>query len=318
MLNISIVLYHPDWKQVNELTRSLLAYPHVHRIYWIDNSPNPQCPIASSPHRPIASSPHSPIASSPHRPIASSPHRLITYLPNPKNIGYGAAHNIAIRESIYDNIPFHLVINPDIIIAPDTLEILMNFIQQHPQVGCVSPKVIYPNGELQYLCKLLPTPLDVFGRRFLPKAWMKKRNERYELRQSGYNQPMNIPYLSGCFMLLRTSALQKVKLFDERFFMYPEDVDLTRRLHQQYLTIFYPQTTIVHNHAKQSYHSIRMLWIHATNMCKYFNKWGWFFDKERSEWNKKLLQELGYKVTPSDIATDFLKAIKLKKFVNYL
>ena len=283
MLNISIVLYHPDWKQVNELTRSLLAYPHVHRIYWIDNSPNPQCPIASSPHRPIASSPHSL--------IASSPHRLITYLPNPKNIGYGAAHNIAIRESIYDDIPFHLVINPDIIIAPDTLEILMNFIQQHPQVGCVSPKVIYPNGELQYLCKLLPTPLDVFGRRFLPKAWMKKRNERYELRQSGYNQPMNIPYLSGCFMLLRTSALQKVKLFDERFFMYPEDVDLTRRLHQQYLTIFYPQTTIVHNHAKQSYHSIRMLWIHATNMCKYFNKWGWFCDQERKRINQNTIKQ---------------------------
>ena len=269
MLNISIVLYHPDWKQVNELTRSLLAYPRVHRIYWIDNSPNPQYPI-----------PHS-----------EASHRLITYLPNPKNIGYGAAHNIAIRESIYDNIPFHLVINPDIIIAPDTLEILMNFIQQHPQVGCVAPKVIYPNGELQYLCKLLPTPLDVFGRRFLPKAWMKKRNERYELRQSGYNQPMNIPYLSGCFMLLRTSALQKVKLFDERFFMYPEDVDLTRRLHQQYLTIFYPQTTIVHNHAKQSYHSIRMLWIHATNMCKYFNKWGWFCDQERKRINQNTIKQ---------------------------
>ncbi len=283
MLNISIVLYHPDWNQVNELTRSLLAYPHVHRIYWIDNSPNPQSPIPNS------EASHSE-ASHTQYPISNS-EASITYLPNPKNIGYGAAHNIAIRESIYDDIPFHLVINPDIIIAPDTLEILMNFIQQHPQVGCVSPKVIYPNGELQYLCKLLPTPLDVFGRRFLPKAWMKKRNERYELRQSGYNQPMNIPYLSGCFMLLRTSALQKVKLFDERFFMYPEDVDLTRRLHQQYLTVFYPQTTIVHNHAKQSYHSIRMLWIHATNMCKYFNKWGWFCDQERKRINQNTIKQ---------------------------
>lgn len=285
MLNISIVLYHPDWKQVNELTRSLLAYPHVHRIYWIDNSPNPQYPIPNTQY-PIPNIQY-PIPNSEASHSAAS----ITYLPNPKNIGYGAAHNIAIRESIYDNIPFHLVINPDIIIAPDTLEILMNFIQQHPQVGCVAPKVIYPNGELQYLCKLLPTPLDVFGRRFLPKAWMKKRNERYELRQSGYNQPMNIPYLSGCFMLLRTSALQKVKLFDERFFMYPEDVDLTRRLHQQYLTIFYPQTTIIHNHAKQSYHSIRMLWIHATNMCKYFNKWGWFCDQERKRINQNTIKQ---------------------------
>ena len=206
---------------------------------------------------------------------------------NNKNIGYGAAHNIAIRESIYDDVALHLVINPDIIIGFDTLETLVSFILEHPEIGCVSPKVVYPNGELQYLCKLLPTPLDVFGRRFLPKRWMEKRNQRYELRASGYNRIMNIPYLSGCFMLLRTEAVRKARLFDEQFFMYPEDVDLTRRIHRDYLTVFYPHTTIIHNHEKASYRSIRMLWVHMANMCKYFNKWGWWKDEER-----KLVNEL--------------------------
>ena len=206
-------------------------------------------------------------------------------------MGYGAAHNIAIRESIYDDIPYHLVINPDIILTKDALETMLLFIKQHPEVGSLMPKVIYPNGEIQYLCKLLPTPFDVFGRRFLPKRWIKKRNYRYEMRASGYDQMMNIPYLSGCCMLMRTKAVQQARLFDERFFMYPEDMDLTRRIHRNYLTVFFPYVSIIHNHEQASYKSLKMLWIHVVNMCKYFNKWGWFCDKERDLFNEVAIKE---------------------------
>ena len=111
------------------------------------------------------------------------------------------------------------------------------------------------------------------------------------MRTSGYDKIMNIPYLSGCFMLLRTKAVQQAKLFDERFFMYPEDMDLTRRIHRNYLTVYFPQATIIHNHEKASYKSLKMLWIHAVNMCRYFNKWGWFFDKERDLFNNTAIQE---------------------------
>jgi GT2 family glycosyltransferase len=100
---------------------------------------------------------------------------------------------------------------------------------------------------------------------------------------------MNVPYLSGCFMLMRTKAVQKARLFDERFFMYPEDIDLTRRIHRDYLTIYYPYTTIIHNHEKASYRSGKMLWIHIVNMCRYFNKWGWFYDPERKLINNIVL-----------------------------
>jgi GT2 family glycosyltransferase len=150
--------------------------------------------------------------------------------------------------------------------------------------------VEFPTGELQYLCKLLPTPWDVFGRRFLPRCWMKKRNECYELRQSGYNQIMNVPYLSGCFMLLRTEAVRRVRLFDERFFMYPEDIDLTRRIHRNYLTVFFPHVRVIHNHTRASYKSLKMLCIHIINMCRYFNKWGWIVDKERDLFNQQTKQ----------------------------
>ena len=210
---------------------------------------------------------------------------------NQHNIGYGAAHNIAIRESIYDDIPYHLVINPDIILNIKELEKMLQFINSHPEVGSLMPKVVYPNGELQYLCKLLPTPFDVFGRRFLPRKWMEHRNHTYEMRASGYNKLMNVPYLSGCFMLLRTQAALAARLFDEQFFMYPEDMGLIRRIHRDYLTVYFPHATIIHNHEKASYKSLKMLWIHIVNMCRYFNKWGWFCDKERRLFNQTVMNE---------------------------
>ena len=216
---------------------------------------------------------------------------IIIYRLTNSNIGYGAAHNIAIRESIYDNIPFHLVINPDIILTTEALDMMLAFIAQNPQVGSLMPKVIYPNGQLQYLCKLLPTPMDVLSRRFLPRKWIERRNYTYEMRASRYNKLMNVPYLSGCFMLLRTEAVRQARLFDERFFMYPEDMDLTRRIHRNYLTVYFPHATIIHDHARDSYKSLKMLWIHIVNMCKYFNKWGWFRDKERTLFNQTAIRE---------------------------
>ena len=211
-------------------------------------------------------------------------HMIDNGLPG-KNIGYGAAHNIALRESIAQGADYHLVLNSDIDFAPEHICALLDYMQAHEDVALIQPKIYYGDGTLQRNCKRLPTPLDVFGRRFLPKRWMRIRNAHYEMHETGYDHTMNVPYLSGCFMLLRVSALKEVGLFDERFFMYPEDIDLTRRLHQRYKTLFYPEVSITHNHQKASYHSLRMLWIHCINMIRYFNKWGWILDKERKQIN---------------------------------
>ncbi len=269
MLNISIVTYCPDWQgEVLPLAEELLKVQALHRLYIVDNSPLP---------------------------FATSLPCKVQYIHTGKNLGYGRAHNIAIRESIFDEIPLHLVMNSDILVKAEDIDALCAFMQSQPAVGQLMPRVVNPQGELQHLCKLLPTPFDVFGRRFLPASWMRKRNARYELHHADYTRPMNVPYLSGCFMLLRTKAVQKARLFDERYFMYPEDIDLTRTIHRDYLTLYYPAVTIVHNHKKASYHSWRMLWVHIVNMCRYFNKWGWFIDPERRLFNKET--EASYAVT---------------------
>jgi hypothetical protein len=266
MLSISIVLYHPNWEQeVLPLVEELLHVNALQRLYLLDNSEKREV-----------------------YPKTVIKHPKLRYLHMPSNLGYGKAHNVALRESAYEETDLHLVMNSDIQVKAEDIDAMHDWMMANPLVGQLMPKVLNPDGTQQYLAKRLPSPLDVFGRRFLPKWLMEKRNKRYELRDLDLSRPVNAPYLSGCFMLLRTKAAVEAGLFDERFFMYPEDIDLTRRIHRNWLTLYYPQWSIVHAHAQSSYKNKHMLRIHIQNMCRYFNKWGWLFDSERSLFNRSL------------------------------
>lgn len=264
MLNISIVLYHPNWEQeVLPLVEELLRVKNLRKIYLLDNSEDREI-----------------------HPKSEIKHPKLRYMHMPENLGYGKAHNIALRESAYYKTEMHLVMNSDICVKAEDIDAMHDWMLANPEVGQLMPKVVHPDGTQQFLAKRLPTPFDVFSRRFMPQWMTRKRNHRYELRDKDLERPINAPYLSGCFMLLRTSASVEAGLFDERFFMYPEDIDLTRRIHRNFLTLYYPQWTIIHAHRKASYKNRHMLWIHIQNMCRYFNKWGWFFDKERTLFNR--------------------------------
>lgn len=270
-INASIVLYHNNIAQLTKAINSFLNTDLKGKLYLIDNSSSDEL-----------------------KELVMLDER-IEYIFNNANLGYGTAHNIAMSKSIEDGVDYHLVLNPDIYFESGTVERLYEYMQVNDDVGHIMPKVIYPDGEIQYLTKLLPSPSDLIFRRFLPlKDWKEKKNFKYELRFTEYNKIVNVPYLSGCFMFLRTKALQEVGMFDERFFMYPEDVDLTRRIHAKYKTIYYPEVSIVHEHEKASFKSFKMMRIHMWNMVKYFNKWGWIFDSERIKFNKQTLNELGY------------------------
>jgi len=232
----------------------------------------------------------------------------VIYIRANRNNGYGAGHNIAMRR-ILNSSEFHFVLNPDIYFDPFELQKMVEFMAENPTVGQLMPKVVYPDGALQYLCKLLPSPLDLLSRRFstVPLRWSGRRAAgQFDLRFTNYDRVMEGPYLSGCFMLFRTSALQQIGLFDERFFMYPEDIDITRRMHAEYRTVFFPHATVVHDHARESYKSTRALWVHLYNMAKYFNKWGWIWDPEREKVNRATLQQFESVANrpPGDTASD--------------
>ena len=202
----------------------------------------------------------------------------VEYLKMSHNIGFGAAHNVAIKRAFELGSQYHLILNPDIYFEKGTLEKIQGYMDMNPEVGHLMPKVLYPNGEIQYLCKLNPTVFDLFARRFLPKSLQKlfkNRMARYDFQDRDYNQIMyDIPYLSGCFMFLRTETLKKVGFFDERIFMYIEDADLTRRFLQQSHTVYYPEATVFHYFAKGSHKNWKLTWYSIQGAYVYFRKWG--------------------------------------------
>lgn len=205
-----------------------------------------------------------------------------------ENIGFGAGHNKAIA-AIKKPSPFHLIMNPDVYFDSGILERLVEFMNNHSQTGLVMPKILYPDNQVQYLCKLLPTPFDLVVRRFLPgflKPLFSGRLRRYEMRHKDYDREMEVPHLSGCFMMLRRDVLETTGLFDTRFFMYLEDVDYSRRIHKHFKTVYYPAVHIYHQYHKGSYKRLKHLKYHIISAIKYFNKWGWFFDRDRKRINK--------------------------------
>lgn|SRR5574344_1929316 len=211
-----------------------------------------------------------------------------------KNVGYGAGHNKAIKLVMETDVKYHLVLNSDVYFEPSVLEKITEYMELNKDVSMVQPNIIYPNGDAQNTCRLLPSPANLIFRRFLPKRIMKSMDERYTLSFWNHKKELNIPYHQGSFLFIRKSCFKDVGLFDERFFMYPEDIDITRRMHTKSRTMFWPGVTIIHAHRAASYKSKKMLKIHIVNMIKYFNKWGWIFDSQRRIWNKEVLNELGY------------------------
>lgn len=273
MITASIVLYNTTAEQLNTVISSFK--PSVdRRLFLIDNNKEKNEVY-----------------------VNAAMDDNISYIHNEKNFGYGSAHNIGIKSAILAKSDYHIVLNPDLQFEPQVIDKLVEYADENPDVVYMLPKVVYPNGELQYLCKLLPTPADLIFRRFLPSVGIIKRmNDRYILKDTGYDHIMNPPCLSGCFMFMRTSALAENQIFfDERFFMYCEDFDLMRRLHRVGKTIYYPFVNITHIHEKGSYKNLKMLVMHIKSACTYFNKYGWISDSERKEMNDRIIFEMNIK-----------------------
>lgn len=270
MITASCVIYNTSIKQIDTIISSFS--PSQDRLlFLIDNS------------------------NEINKDVQNKESEWIHYIYTGKNLGYGAGNNIGLKKAIELGSNYHIVLNPDLRFEPEIINSLEQYADQHDDVVYILPKVVYPDGKIQYLCKLLPTPADLIFRRFLPKTKkVIEHNERYELRMSGYDKIINPPCLSGCFMFLRVETLKRHDLFfDERYFMYCEDFDLMRRLHKYGKTIFYPEVSIIHDHAQESYKNKKMLKLHIKSAIRYFNKFGWLRDPERDKWNKEILKEIG-------------------------
>lgn len=271
MIRASIVTYNTDLDELETCLRCIEQCPQITAVDIIDNSENVDIFTYINKNFPD-----------------------VIYIPN-TNIGYGGAHNISIKHSIIkaDDFPFHLVLNSDVIFSSSTIDTLLQKLITDESIGLIMPAVMNPDSTPQSCTHPLPSPLDLILHRFAPKSWFKNWRNSYDLTPDERVGDINVPYMHGCFMLFRTIALKDVGSFDERFFMYPEDIDITRRIHARYKTIATPDAQIVHRHHASSRHDLHMLFIHAGNMLKYFAKWGFFFDKERTKFNNELKSQTG-------------------------
>lgn len=216
----------------------------------------------------------------------------VIYIHNPSNPGFGAAHNIAIQNAIEIDSKYHFIVNPDIYFESDVISPMIDYMKNDKTIGMMMPQILNLDGSIQNLPKLLPSPFDIVWRKLRKpaKAYEKFINQ-YELRQVPKHMIYQAPVLSGCFTLLNLQAIKEVGGYDDKFFMYFEDWDLSRRMHKHYKTIYFPVVSVYHGYESGANRSRKLFNIFLNSAITYFNKWGWFFDSERKKINKKSLQQ---------------------------
>ncbi len=176
---------------------------------------------------------------------------------NPENVGYARANNIGLRQLGFtqgeprEGIPrYALLLNPDTVLPPDALQKMLAFMDAHPDVGIAGPKLVRPDGTLDWACRRsFPTPSISFYRlsglsKLFPKS---RRFGRYNLTFLDVDRQADVDAVVGAFMLIRREALEQAGLLDEAFFMYGEDLDLCYRVKAHgWRVVYYPVVTVLH------------------------------------------------------------------------
>lgn len=198
----------------------------------------------------------------------------VTILPQKGNIGFGRANNAVLP---YLQSRYHLIMNPDVTFEPDLLPRMVSYMDAHPNIAILTPRVLNEDGSEQYLPKkrisvhyLLGGLLESLGGIF--RRW----REDFTLADLDVRSPIPVEFATGCFLLIRTSVFQKLEGFDPRFFLYQEDSDLSRRVLEQNLgsIVYHPDMTVTHRWARENTRTMKGRMRQIRSVCKYFLKWG--------------------------------------------
>lgn len=262
-----IVLYNNNIDILKEAINSFLNINLEVKLFLVDNSPTDDLKLLVTDSR-------------------------IEYIHNPANPGFGASHNVAIQLAIALCSKYHFIVNPDIFFEGDVITPMVNYMANDARIGMMMPQILNKDGSIQNLPKLLPSPFSIIKRKIRkPRRAYEKFIREYELRDVPNEIIYNAPVLSGCFTLLNIEAIKHVGMYDDKFFMYFEDWDLSRRIHQFYKTLYFPKVSVVHEYESGANKSKKLFKIFVNSAITYFNKWGWFFDSERKKINKEALSQ---------------------------
>ncbi len=205
----------------------------------------------------------------------------IKFFPFRKNVGFQALLRKGIEESGGE---YLLLLNGDILVSPGSIEKLLDFIKENPEVGLAGPKLLNFNGKLQYSCFRFYKPITIVYRRTLLKRFKFARRhlDWFLMKDYDHKEPKEVDWLMGSALIISRSAFEKVGHMDSRFFMYMEDVDWCRRFWENNLkVIYYPQAKMHHYLGKGSdgggfFRSLlfnKLTWVHIFSAIKYFKKY---------------------------------------------
>ncbi len=194
----------------------------------------------------------------------------VTVLRTGENIGFGAGHNFIIDRLDSD---YHAVINPDVILKDDIISNMADYLDSHPECGMLSPKILFPDGRDQILGKRVPLPQYLVASRLRGKE-PGKTLSKYAMLDCDLSEPTQIQNATGCFMFIRTSLFKELGGFDERYFMYFEDCDLTRKVNSVSKVLFYPYAVVYHEWGRESKKNFKLKMVQVSSMLKYYAKWG--------------------------------------------
>jgi len=248
-ISASIVLYKEDLQELNKTIVSFLKTDLSKKLYLIDNTPNRQFKNIFNQQE-------------------------IEYIGVGKNIGFGAAHN-KILKKIKNLSDFHLILNPDVTFSEKTIPNLILELEENEKIAMIAPKVMFPNGNHQFSCRRYPTVLELIVRRIsFFKSIFKKTIDNGIYKDKNLENSFFAEYLTGCFQLYKTKDFITLNGFDERYFLYMEDVDICKKIDTKgKLKLYYPKEEIKHVLKKGSEKSIKLFFRHAFSVIKYFRKW---------------------------------------------
>jgi GT2 family glycosyltransferase len=250
------VAYHPGPREVDSLTDCLNELP---------------CDVGYA------------IVSNDHRQgsaVESLRNNAILFLSNQHNPGYGRAVNqLVTAVSELGPLPeFIGILNTDLTWKTGTFEVLIDWLSENKDVVLAVPQITDPSGQIQKLCKQDPTILALISRRFFSTrfkpSWLLKYDRWYVMDHRDYQSSFEVPYLSGCCMLMRYQAFHEIGGFDEKFFLYLEDADITRRIKTLGRAIHLPIASIIHNWGRGNHRSRRLTIVNIHSAWIYFRKWG--------------------------------------------
>jgi hypothetical protein len=169
--------------------------------------------------------------------------KLIT---NDTNLGFAKGTNIGIRQSKGKYI---CLINSDVVVKKDCISRAARFMDDNARVGILGPRILDADGKVQRSCMGFPTLWNTFCRSFALDSLFPKSKlfGSYLMNYRQHDSTRSVDVINGCFWMVRRAALEEVGLLDERFFIYGEDIDFCRRLHDaDWDVVFFPEAEAIH------------------------------------------------------------------------